>query len=87
MDLSSALQIAQVVAYILGAVIFIAMMKADIRIIRHDMKIIQLRQDALNEAFKQLTEVLTRVAVQDNRILRIENDIRELRHGKGYIKD
>lgn len=63
------------------------MLKADIRILRHDMANLTVRQDALNEAFQQLTGILTQVAVQDTRIKAIEDDIRELRHGKGYIKD
>jgi hypothetical protein len=85
MDLSAALQIAQVAAYVVGAAIFVLMLRADIRVLRHDMASMKLRQDALNEAFTSLTTILTQVAVQDNRINRIESDVSELRHGDGYI--
>jgi hypothetical protein len=85
MDLSTFLQISQVVAYIVGAVVFILMMRADIRVLRHDMASMKIRQDALNDAFSQLTTILTKVAVQDTRINAIEEDVRELRHGDGYI--
>jgi len=86
MDLSALLQIAQIVAYLLGAAFFVMMLRADIRVLRHDMASLTFRQDALSEAFSQLTNILTKVAVQDTRIASIEEDIRELRHGRGFIK-
>lgn len=79
------LQIMQIVAYLLGVAFFVIMLKADIRIIRHDLSNLKIRQDALNEAFQQLTTVLSQVAVQSQRLTAIEEDIRELRHGNGYI--
>lgn len=85
MDLSSLLQIAQIIAYLLGAAFFVMMLRADIRVLRHDMATMKLRQDALNEQMTMMTSVLTKVAVQDNRISAIEEDIRGLRHGDGYI--
>ena len=83
--LPEVLQIVQIAAYLIGAAIFVAMLKADIRVLRHDVRNLSLRQDALNEAFKQLTEILTTVATQDIRIKAIEDDIRELKHGRGYV--
>ena len=85
LETSTTLQIIQIAAYLLGVAFFVIMLRADIRILRHDMATLQVRQDALNEAFAGLTSVLTQVAVQDTRIKSIEDDIRELRHGKGYI--
>lgn len=87
MDLSSALQVVQIVAYLFGAAIFVIMLKADIRVLRHDMNNLTVRQEAMNTSFLQLTEVLRQVAVQDQRIKSIEDDIKELRHGKGYVRD
>ena len=85
MDLNTTLPVGQIAAYLLGAAVFVIMLKADIRILRHDMATMKVRQDALNEAFSQLTNVLTQVAVQDMRIKSIEDDIKELRHGDGWI--
>jgi hypothetical protein len=79
------IQVVQLAAYLIGAAIFVAMLKADIRILRHDVRNLSIRQDALNDAFSQLTNVLTQVAVQDARIKAIEDDVRELRHGDGFI--
>jgi hypothetical protein len=36
---------------------------------------------------QQLGSILTQVAVQDTRINRIETDIVELRHGKGFVRE
>lgn len=87
MDLGTTLQIAQIVVYVLGAAVFVIMLKADIRILRHDMATMKLRQDAINDSFKMLTDVLTKVAVQDTRINAIESSVNELRHNKGFIRD
>ncbi len=85
MDLNSILQVGQILAYLVGIAIFIIMLKADIRILRHDMAAITLRQNILNEAFSQLTSILTTIARQDERIKATEDDIRDLRHGRGLI--
>lgn len=60
-------------------------MKADIRLLKHDMTSIKQRQETLSDAFTQLGTILTQVAVQDTRINRIEADIKELRHGEGFV--
>lgn len=39
----------------------------------------------LKEETKKMGAVLSVVAVQDNRLNRIEEDMRELRHGKGWV--
>lgn len=67
-------------------------LKSDVRLVKHDMKSIMFRQDIQNESLTQLTALLTKVAVQEerfnsveHRIETAENDIRELQHGKGYV--
>lgn len=85
LDTGTTLQIVQVIMYLVGVVYFVAMIKADIRVVRHDMAALKSRQDILNDAFMQLTTILTKVAVQDQRIAGIEEDIREIKHGKGFV--
>lgn len=86
-DLSPVLQIIQIVLYFVGMVFFVIMLKADVRILRHDMATVKLRQDALNESLGVLTTVMTRVAVQDARMKSMEDSISELRRGRGHIQD
>lgn len=76
----------QILAFLGVAVAGFYAQKADIRILRHDIKYIEGRQDELSKAFTQLGTILTEVAVQDTRIQMIEKHIDELRHGKGFVK-
>ncbi len=62
-------------------------MKSDIRVIRHDMKTLEQRQAVLHEAFTQLGTLLTTVAVQKTELEHVREDIREMKHGRGFVKD
>lgn len=75
----------QLVGFLVMAVGLFYGLKGDIRVIRHDMGHMEKRQEALGEAFKQLGQVLQQVAVQDTRIDRIEEDIKEMKHGQGFV--
>lgn len=96
-DLQIALQVVQVIAYIIAAAIFVIMLKADLRVlannmkaellvVTHDVSVIKLRQDGQSDNIKQLTAVLTTVAVQNTRLAALEDDIKELKHGRGFIQ-
>lgn len=96
MDLALWLQIGQIAALVIGAAIYIIFIKADFKIlknsneanftiVKHDINIMKLRADSQSETLKQLTAILSTVAVQDNRLNNLEEDIRELKHGEGYI--
>lgn len=58
---------------------------ASISLLRKDINYIQDSQKALNEAFKQLGNILTQVAVQDTRLSMIERRVEEIAHGEGLI--
>ena len=60
-------------------------MRADVRVVKHDISNMKQRQDDLGEAFKQLGEILKQVAVQDNRLDRVEKDLDGFRRGEGFI--
>lgn len=85
MELTTYLQIAQLAAYVTSIIVFIVLMKADIKIIKHDVRVIQSRADSQSESLKTITATLATVAAQDIRINHIEEDVRELRHGKGFV--
>lgn len=42
---------------------------------------------AMQTEIKKLAEVITKMAVTDIRLTNIEQDIRELRHGRGFIRE
>lgn len=60
--------------------------KNDIASLRTDISHIKETQKSLAEAFTQLGNILTKVAVQDTRIQMMEKKIDELSHGLGFIK-
>lgn len=85
MDLTTLIQILQVVGYVIVATIFIVMIKADVKVIKVQMDGITSNINILNNSFSKVSEVLTRIAVQDQRMLNVEEDIKELKHGKGFV--
>lgn len=69
-------------------------LKGDVRVIKHDMKTLDAKQTIYNESVTQLTSILTRVAVQDERFNSLEHrvevseaDIRDIQHGKGFVSE
>jgi hypothetical protein len=49
------------------------------------MAAMKTRQDDLGEAFTQLGNILTKVAVQDERLNQMAKTIDEMRHGQGFV--
>lgn len=41
---------------------------------------------AMQTEIKKLAEVITRMAVTDVRLTNVEQDVRELRHGRGFVQ-
>lgn len=60
--------------------------KYDIASLRTDIAHIKETQKSLAEAFTQLGNILTKVAVQDARLQMMEKKLDELSHGQGFIK-
>lgn len=79
------IQVSQIVGPAVVATVFIIMIKSDVKILGVRMDGIIQNLKVINNSFDKLSDVLTKVAVQDNRINGIEEDIRELKHGKGFI--
>lgn len=75
----------QMLVIVVGGLSVFFTLRADVRVMRHDMGNLKERQDALNEAFKQLGTILTQVALQDQRLVQMESRISELSHGEGYV--
>jgi hypothetical protein len=67
-----------------GAGVFYAL-RTDVVVIKNDMSALKSRQDALGEAFTQLGNILTKVAVQDERLNQMSKTIDEMRHGQGFV--
>lgn len=76
----------QIVAIAGAALGFFYALRNDIGILRIDIVNIKENQKALAEAFTQLGNILTKVAVQDTRLAMMEKKLDELSHGQGYVQ-
>jgi len=66
-------------------------LKSEVRIVKHDQKATDFKINIVTESLTQLTSILTRVAVQDERFNSFEHrievneeDIRDLQNGVGF---
>lgn len=66
-------------------------LKSEVRIVKHDQKATDFKINVMTESMQQLTSILTRVAVQDerfngfeHRIETCEADVRDLQNGVGF---
>lgn len=86
MEMTAIYQIAQLAGMIILATIFVVMIKSDVKVLKVQMDGMNDNLKLLNASFTKLSDVLSNSAVQDNRISRAEEDIRELRHGRGFVQ-
>lgn len=59
--------------------------KSDVKIVQHDLQALNEKFATMNTVFGGIGSTLTKVAIQDNRLDRLEKDMRELRHGEGMV--
>lgn len=94
--LTNILLVGQLIVYIVGFTAYLVWVKADIKInrnqseanftiVKNDINVMKSRADSQSETLKQLTAILTTVAVQDNRLNNVEADIREIRRGESFV--
>jgi UDP-N-acetylglucosamine transferase subunit ALG13 len=68
-----------------GAAAILSGFKHELKVVQVNLKQLDEKQVALTTAFTQLSNVLTTVAVQDNRLQMLEKQLDEIRHGQGFI--
>lgn len=69
----------------IGALAFFFALRNEILGLKSDVEHIKENQRALSEAFTQLGNILTKVAVQDVRLQMIEKKLDELAHNRGFV--
>lgn len=84
-DLGTILQISQLVVYLAGAILFVIMTRADLKVVKHDLKTVFAQHTIFSNTLNNISDTLTKVAVQDSRLNRAEQDIRDLKQGKGFV--
>lgn len=55
--------------------------------LRNTVQNMQADMAGMQQEIKKLAEVVTQMAVTNVRLTNVEQDIREMRHGKGFIVD
>lgn len=84
-DLDVALRLAEIVSIVGGGLIVVIQTARVGGRLEEGNKLQAKRLEALENDVKALNKVITEVAVQQARINNIERDLRELRHGEGFI--
>lgn len=72
--------IVQTVIFVGGGLIAFGILKRTVT--EMEQEIVEIKKDQ-----KDLTKTLAQIAVQDSRLNRLEQDLRDLRHGRGFIVD
>ena len=85
MEMQYILQLAQIIGYAIVATVFVMKITARVEVVKIQMSSLDNQLSMLNTSFARMGDILTRVAVQDTKIASFENDLRELRHGRGFI--
>lgn len=70
----------------IAALAFFFALRNEIFSLKADINHIKENQKSLAEAFTQLGNILTKVAVQDARLQMLEKKIDELSHGQGFVE-
>jgi hypothetical protein len=68
-----------------AALAFFFALRNDIVSLKIDINHVKENQRQLQEAFVQLNNILTKVAVQDVRLNMIDKKLDELSHGQGFV--
>ncbi len=77
--------IGQTIALIFGIVGWGIHLNRDLAAIKADVSNLQSSNKNFSQSLVQLGNILTQVAVQDNRLLNMEKRVDEMAHGRGFI--
>lgn len=83
--LMAATFIGSVVGIYVSIRIDIVRIMGDIRVLRHDLGNLKTAVDLQAGTLSAQGAALSTIAVQSQRLANVEEDIRELRHGRGFV--
>lgn len=68
-----------------GGVLVMLTMRSDIAVLQKEDEVIRTDIQGIQDEIKQIGDVLITQADQSRRILHLEEEMRDLRHGRGFI--
>lgn len=74
-----------IAAFLGGGLAAYYQLKTDVNVLKHDFSSMKTSVDLLSTAMKGFSEIITKIAVQENRMDNIEKRLDELRHGEGFV--
>lgn len=91
MEMTYLLQIGQVVGYAIIATVFVMVIRGRVDNVETKMEVklaaFEVQMMALHTSNLRLGDVLTQIAVQRSEITGVQESIRELRHGRGFVRE
>lgn len=70
-----------------GGVLVLITLKSDVNTLKAGAKALKEDLDGMQTEIKKIGDVLVTQADQNRRILHLEEDVRELRHGRGFVQN
>ena len=70
-----------------GGLLALGTMRTKISNLTQRFESIQLDFSDMKKEIKALSDVMVKMAVTDQRLLGVEQDVRELKHGRGFVQD
>lgn len=70
-----------------GGVLVLMAMKSDVSSLKTGANELRLDLGEMQKEIKKIGEVLITQADQNRRIMHLEEDVRELRHGRGFVRE
>lgn len=74
-----------IIAFLVGGTSFIQIMKGQVSYLASRLEVVEVELKKLSEILVKLGRQDERLTAMDKRVMAIENDLRDLRRGKGFI--
>ena len=78
--------IAEIASIVLGGCAVLYTLKGDVKTLKVDLASMQLEIKKLGDILVNLADIRGEIRVLDTRLQMAEQDIREIKHGHGFIK-
>lgn len=75
----------EIVVIAVGGIVFAVRMQGRVDLLALEVTHVKDQLKLMAQSFDQVSDVLTKVALQDQRIVNLERRLEELAHGEGFV--